>query len=168
MVVRKPTPKGYSITSDKRRFKVALIHKFLRSTYWAKTIPRNVVARSMRNSLCFGVFYRGEQVGFARVITDFARLAYLADVFILPEHRGRGVGRLLINYILSRRNLQGVRRILLATQDAQKFYRDIGFKPLTHPEHFMTIRRPNAFKKSRLAVRLRPKMRGGKTRRLSA
>jgi hypothetical protein len=77
---------GYHISTDKRRFNVALIHDFLRSSYWAKDIPWSVVARSIRHSLCFGVFCRGKQVGFARVITDRATFAYLADVFIVPEH----------------------------------------------------------------------------------
>jgi N-acetylglutamate synthase-like GNAT family acetyltransferase len=152
MVVQKSTPKGYLISTDKRRFNVALIHRFLRSTYWAKDIPRNVVAKSIRNSLCFGVYYRGQQVGFARVITDRATVGYLADVFIVPEHRGRGVGRMLIARILANRNLQGLRRILLATHDAQDFYASLGFKPLAHPEHFMTIHRPNAYQaKGRLS-----------------
>lgn len=139
--------RNYSISTDKRRFNVALIHDFLRSSYWAKDIPRSVVARSIRNSLCFGVFYRGEQVGFARVITDRATLAYLADVFIVPEHRGRGVGRMLIGRILAHRDLQGLRRILLATNDAHRLYASFGFKPLAHPGRYMTIALPGVYKK---------------------
>jgi len=146
------SPRTYSISTEKRRFNVALIHNFLRSTYWARDIPRSVVARSIRNSLCFGVFYRGQQVGFARVITDCATLAYLADVFVLPEHRGRGVGKMLIRRILAHRDLQGLRRILLATKDAYKLYAPFGFKPLTHPERFMTIAAPGVYKKKRASV----------------
>jgi GNAT superfamily N-acetyltransferase len=140
---------NYSISTQARRFNVALIHDFLRSSYWAKDIPRSVVARSIRNSLCFGVFCRGKQVGFARVITDRATLAYLADVFILPQHRGRGVGRMLIGRILAHRDLQGLRRILLATNDAHELYASFGFKPLPHPKHYMTIAFPGVYKKKK-------------------
>src|SRR5580658_61041 len=96
----------YQISTDKRRFNVALIYEFLRSSYWAKDIPRSVVARSIRHALCFGVFCRGKQVGFAKVITDRATFAYLADVFIVPQHRGRGAGKKLIGRILAHRDLQ--------------------------------------------------------------
>jgi GNAT superfamily N-acetyltransferase len=138
----------YRISTDKRRLDVALIHDFLRSSYWARDIPRAVVARSIRHSLCFGVFYRGKQVGFARVITDRATLAYLADVFVVPEHRGRGVGRMLIGRILAHRDLQGLRRILLATHDAHGLYAPFGFKPLAHPEWYMTIAFPDVYQKN--------------------
>jgi GNAT superfamily N-acetyltransferase len=147
----------YQISTNKRRLNVALIHDFLRSTYWAKDIPRSVVEKSIRNSLCFGVFYRGKQVGFARMITDRATLAYLADVFIVPEHRGRGVGKLLIGRILAHRDLQGLRRILLATKDAHGLYAAFGFKPLANPERFMTIVSHNVYqKKKRLKRRSAP------------
>jgi GNAT superfamily N-acetyltransferase len=138
---------NYQISTNKRRLDVALIHDFLRSTYWAKDIPRSVVERSIRNSLCFGVFHRGKQIGFARVITDRATLAYLADVFVVPKHRGHGVGRMLIARILAHRDLQGLRRILLATHDAHGLYASFGFKPLAHPERFMTIARPGVYQK---------------------
>jgi N-acetylglutamate synthase-like GNAT family acetyltransferase len=147
----------YQISTEKRRLNVALIHDFLRSTYWAKDIPRSVVEKSIRNSLCFGVFYRGKQVGFARMITDRATLAYLADVFIVPEHRGRGAGKILISRILAHRDLQGLRRILLATNDAHGLYAPFGFKPLVNPERFMTIVSHNVYqKKKRLKRRLAP------------
>jgi GNAT superfamily N-acetyltransferase len=149
--------RNYSISTDKRSFNIALIHDFLRSSYWARDIPRGVVTRSIRNSLCFGVFYQGKQIGFARVITDRATLAYLADVFIVPEHRGRGVGRMLIGRILAHRDLQGLRRILLATKDAHGLYAAFGFKPLPHPEWFMTIVFPGVYqKKKRLRRRSAP------------
>ena len=110
---------NYEISTSKRRFNIAFIHDFLRSSYWAKDIPRNVARSWIRHSLCFGVFCRGKQVGFARVITDRATFAYLADVFVAPEHRGRGTGKMLIARILAHRDLQGLRRIMLATADAQ-------------------------------------------------
>ncbi len=86
----------YEISTDRSRMDIALIHDFLRSSYWAHGIPRAVVERSIAHSLCFGAFRSGEQAGFARVITDFATIAYVADVFVVPEHRGRGVSKLLI------------------------------------------------------------------------
>src|SRR5229473_2446071 len=105
----------YEISTDRRRLDVALIHDFLRSSYWAKDIPRGVVETSVRNSLCFGAYCDGKQVGFARVITDFATFAYLADVFVVPGHRGRGVSKLLVRAVVAHPQLQGLRRILLAT-----------------------------------------------------
>lgn len=140
----------YQISTDKRRFDVALIHDFLRSSYWAKDIPRSVVARSIRHSLCFGVFCREKQVGFAKVITDRATFAYLADVFVVPEHRGRGVGKMLIGRILAHRDLQGLRRIMLSTTDAHGLYVPFGFKPLTHPEWYLTIAFPGVYQKKSL------------------
>ncbi len=137
----------YQISTDKRRFNVALIHDFLRSSYWAKDIPRSVVSKSIRHSLCFGVFFQGKQVGFAKVITDRATFAYLADVFVVPEHRGRGVGKMLISRILAHRDLQGLRRIMLATADAHGLYAPFGFKPLTHPDRHMTIAFPGVYQK---------------------
>jgi GNAT superfamily N-acetyltransferase len=137
----------YQITTNQRRFDIAMIHDFLRSTYWAKGIPRSVVTRSIRNSLCFGAFQGSAQVGFARVITDRATTAYLADVFVLPEHRGRGVAKLLVAKILAHRELQGLRRFILATEDAHGLYAQFGFKPLPQPDHFMTIAFPNVYEK---------------------
>jgi GNAT superfamily N-acetyltransferase len=130
---------GYRVTTNQKRFNIPAIHKFLRSTYWAKDIPVEVVVRSIRNSLSFGVFYQDAQIGFARVITDRATFAYIADVFVTEKHRGRGVGRILINRILADKRLQGLRRILLATQDAHAFYQPFGFRPLAHPERYLTI-----------------------------
>jgi GNAT superfamily N-acetyltransferase len=138
---------AYEFSTDKRRFDITLIHDFLRSSYWAKDIPRSVVTRSIRRSLCFGVFHGKQQIGFARMITDRATLAYLADVFIVPEHRGRGLGKKLIAWILAHKDLQGLRRILLATKDAHGLYEPFGFKPLTNPERFMTIATPNVYQK---------------------
>ena len=103
--------------------------------------------KSIRHSLCFGVFCRGKQVGFAKVITDRATFAYLADVFIVPEHRGRGVGKMLIGRILAHRDLRGLRRIMLSTVDAHGLYAPFGFKPLTHPEWYLTIAFPGVYQK---------------------
>lgn len=135
----------YEISTDKRRLNVDLIFEFLRSTDWAKDIPRSVVDRSIENSLCFGAFSDGNQVGFGRVITDCATFAYIADVFVVPEHRGRGVARLLLRAMLEHPELQGLRRILLATVDAHGLYAKFGFVPLAHPEHYLTIHRPDVY-----------------------
>jgi len=89
-------PKHYEISTDRNRLDKALIHDFLASSYWAKGIPRKIVERAIKNSLCFGAYCEGKQVGFARVISDFATIAYVADVFVVPEHRGRGVSKLIM------------------------------------------------------------------------
>jgi GNAT superfamily N-acetyltransferase len=140
------TPEHYEISTDRNRLDVALIHEFLRSSYWAQGIPRAVVERSIRHSLCFGAFLDGRQVGFARVITDFAAIAYVADVFVVPEHRGRGISKLLMRAILDHPELRGLRRFLLATQDAHGLYAKFGFLPLAHPEYFMTVYKPDIYR----------------------
>src|SRR6185437_3941791 len=107
------TPTQYEISTDRSRLDIALIHEFLRSSYWAKGISREIIERSIENSLCFGAYLDGEQVGFARVISDFATFAYVADVFVLPEHRGHGVAMMLMRAIKKHRDLQNLRRVLL-------------------------------------------------------
>src|SRR5690349_19148682 len=102
----------YEITTDSARFDLNLIHEFLANSYWARGIPREVVERSIQHSLGFAAFHGQHQVGFARVVTDFATFAYVADVFVIPEHRGHGVSKLLMQAILSHPKLQGLRRIL--------------------------------------------------------
>ena len=139
-------PLEYEIVTERNRLDIAMIHGFLQSSYWAKNVPRSVVERSIEGSLCFGVFRGGQQVGFARVVTDFATMAYLADVFVVPEHRGRGISKMLIRAILDHPRLQGLRRFLLATQDAHGLYAQFGFKPLANPEHFMTLHNPNVYR----------------------
>lgn len=136
---------SYEISTEKRRLDVGLIYDFLRATYWARDIPRTVVERSIRNSLCFGAFYDGQQVGFGGVISDLATFAYIADIFVIPEHRGRGVSKLLLRAMLDHPDLQGLRRILLATQDAHGLYAQFGFLPLTHAEHYLTIHQPDVY-----------------------
>lgn len=136
----------YEISTDPQRLDIGLIHDFLRSSYWAQEIPRSVVERSIRHSLCFGAFHGECQVGFARVITDFATFAYIGDVFVVPEHRGRGVSKRLMRAIRSHPDLQGLRRIVLATRDAHGLYSQFGFQPLAQPQNFMTIHNPNVYR----------------------
>jgi GNAT superfamily N-acetyltransferase len=133
---------GYLISTDKERLNVELVHEFLKDSYWASGIPEEVVRRSIENSLVFGVYTGDEQVGFARVVTDYATFAYLADVFVLEAHRGRGLAKWMIEIITSHPRLQGLRRWMLATRDAHELYRRYGFAELERPEIFMEILAP--------------------------
>ncbi len=130
---------GYTISTDRARLDRAAIHGFLQDSYWAKGIPREVVDKSIHNSLCFGLYDGEAQVGFARVITDFATFAYLADVFVLPSHRGRGLAVWLMEIIRAHPELRGLRRWVLATRDAHALYQKSGFQKLEDPGRFMEI-----------------------------
>jgi GNAT superfamily N-acetyltransferase len=141
----------YEISCDPARLDLDVIHQFLTSSYWARGIPRDIVDRSIRNSLCFGAYAASGQIGFARVITDRATFAYLADVFVHTEHRGHGVAQSLIRGVLAHPDLQGLRRFLLATQDAHSLYARFGFAPLPTPEMFMTIHNPDVYSRPDLA-----------------
>jgi GNAT superfamily N-acetyltransferase len=131
------TPPGYEISTDPSRFDVDLIHHVLSTSYWAEGRPREVVERSIRHSLCFGVYAEGAQVAFARVITDHAVFAYLADVFVVPERRGLGIATSLVQAILAHPDLQGLKVFLLRTRDAQGLYARLGFGPIARPEEMM-------------------------------
>jgi GNAT superfamily N-acetyltransferase len=140
---------GYTLSTDPARLDLDVIHEFLTNCYWAKGIPREVVARSIEHSLCFGVYdASGAQVGFARVITDFATFAYIGDVFILESHRGHGLGKWLMECIVRHPALQGLRRWMLATRDAHGLYSQFGFKPLQLPESYMELHRDEVYKRS--------------------
>ena len=128
----------YSISTDRARLNFALIHDFLaNSSYWATGRSLEVVQRSIDNSLPFGIFRGTDQVGFARVVTDYATFAWIADVFVLPEHRGRGLSTWLMEVILGHPHLQGFRRWVLSTRDAQLLYERFGFRKLHRPERWM-------------------------------
>jgi GNAT superfamily N-acetyltransferase len=135
----------YQISNEQARMDVEAIHAFLTRTYWARGIPRATVERAIAHSLCFGVFHDGAQVGFARVITDRATFAYLADVYLLEAHRGQGLARRLLQAVLAHPELQGLRRWLLVTRDAHPLYRQHGFEPVAHPDRMMEIHRPDAY-----------------------
>ena len=126
-----------SISTDPSRLDVDVIHGYLTRSYWAAGIPRHLVERSMRHSLCFGAFDGERQVGFARVISDRATFAYVCDVFVLPSHRGRGVGKAIMAAIMGHRELQGLRRWTLFTRDAHELYRQFGFREGRYPERLM-------------------------------
>jgi GNAT superfamily N-acetyltransferase len=143
-------PAGYEITTDASRFDLEVIHQFLsEESYWARGIPRETVARSIRNSLGFAIIEQSSraQVGFARVTTDRATFAYLADVFVLPAHRGRGLSKWLMSVIVAHPDLQGLRRWMLATLDAHALYTGFGFEPLNQPERFMLRYFPEVYAK---------------------
>jgi GNAT superfamily N-acetyltransferase len=124
-----------------------LVHSFISRSYWASGIPIDTLKKAMENSLCFGVFHEKDgQVGFARMITDKATFAYLADVFILQEHRGLGLSKQLMSEIISHPDLQGLRRMALATRDAHDLYRKFGFTSLASPETFMELWSPDVYK----------------------
>ena len=134
-------PGGYLISSDPALLNLDVIHGFISQSYWAKDIPRPLVERMISNSLCWGVYHRSAQIGFARVITDKATFAYLADVFVLPEHRGHGLSKALVATIVAHPDLQGLRRWMLVTADAQGLYEQFGFKTVSQPERHMEILR---------------------------
>jgi GNAT superfamily N-acetyltransferase len=141
----------YSISTDKEMLDLALIHDFLSNeSYWAKGIPFEVVKRSVENALCFGIYHQGKQVGFARVVTDYATTAYVGDVFILEPHRGRGLGKQLIKTIIDHPGLANLRLWLLGTRDAHGLYEKYGFKKVAETpaaERFMAILNPDAYKR---------------------
>lgn len=139
------TMQHYEITTDNSRFDIDAIHAFLTRAYWSTGIPRAVVARAVANSLCFGVLLGSEQVGLARVVTDRATFAYLSDVYVLEEHRGKGLARRLMEAVVHHPDLLGLRRMLLATRDAHGLYAKYGFEPLAAPERLMIRDDPDVY-----------------------
>lgn len=155
---------GFLVSTDRSRLDLDVIHGFLTNCYWSKGIPREIVARAIEHSLCFGVYDVGggksplspnaagngapRQVGFARVITDFATYAYIADVFVLETHRGHGLGKSLMQCITEHPMLQGLRRWSLSTLDAHGLYAQFGFTPPKFPDRYMEILRPNIYEKA--------------------
>ncbi len=128
---------AYLITTEKGRLDLETIHGFLTTSYWASGIPAETVRRSVENSLTFGLFADEGQVGFARVVTDYATFAYLADVFVLESYRGRGLGKWMMEVVFSHPELRGLRRWMLATRDAHALYRKYGFAEPEDPRIFM-------------------------------
>ena len=140
----------FLISTDRSKLDVEVIHRFLTRSYWAEGIPRETVMRSIENSLCFGVYDNARQIGFARVISDFATYAYVADVFILEPYRERGLGKELMASIIAHPDLQGLRRWSLGTRDAQGLYAQFGFKPVvnTLARTVMEIADPEIYSRS--------------------
>ena len=136
----------YCISTDPARIDLDVVYEFLTNCYWAKGIPRDVVARSIEHSLCFGIYHGTEgQVGFARVISDFGTIAYLGDVFVLESHRGRGLSKWMMACIMQHPALQGLRRWILLTRDAHGLYSQFGFTPLKSPDRYMELHRPDVY-----------------------
>jgi GNAT superfamily N-acetyltransferase len=135
----------FCLSTDPRLLDISVIHGFLTKCYWAKGIPRDVVARSIENSLCFGIYKEDAQVAFARVVSDFATYAYIGDVFVLEAHRGQGLSKWMMQAITSHPALQGLRRWTLLTRDAHALYASFGFKPLRTPEHYMELHNPAVY-----------------------
>ena len=136
----------FVISTDKDKLDVDLIHYFLsKESHWALDIPLEVVKRSNEGSICFGVYHKDKQVGFARVISDLATIAYLGDVFILNQYRRLGLSKWLMESILKHPDLQGLRRWILLTKDAHGLYEKLGFKPVANPDRYMEIYNPHVY-----------------------
>ena len=135
----------YTISTDRERLDLTVIHSFLVTSYWAKDIPIETLHRAIEHSLPFGLYKGTQQAGFARVVTDYATFAYLSDIFILELFRGKGLGQWLIEVVVAHAELQGLRRLLLATRDAHELYRKVGFTALNAPERFMEIWDPDVY-----------------------
>lgn len=149
----------YTISTDKAKLQFDVIHGFLSTSYWSPNIPMEIVKRAAQNSLAFGIYKHplpiGEgwggvyQVGYARIISDYATFAYLADVFVLESERGQGLSKWLMESIMQVPDLQGLRRWMLATRDAHDLYAQFGFTPLDNPAVMMQIARPNIYMEHR-------------------
>ena len=144
----------FLISTDPARLDLDVIHGFLTNCYWAKGIPREVVARSIEHALCFGIYDgSGAQVAFARVISDFATVAYVGDVFVIDSHRGRGLGKWLMEAITAHPSLHGLRRWILTTRDAHGLYSQVGFTPVKFPERYLERHDPHVYESSADEIR---------------
>jgi GNAT superfamily N-acetyltransferase len=135
----------FTISTDRALLDREAIHAFLAASYWARGIPRETLDRAIENALCFGIYEGDRQVGFARVVSDFATFAYLADVFVLDSHRGRGLSKWLMEVIMGHPRLQGLRRWSLATRDAHGLYARYGFRRPENPDRLMEIVDPEIY-----------------------
>jgi N-acetylglutamate synthase-like GNAT family acetyltransferase len=142
---------GYTVITSKTALAkhVNEIHGYLTTSYWAEGIPKRVVRASMQNSICFGVLQGKKLVAFCRVITDKATYAYLADVFVLEEHRGKGLSKKMMDAVKAHRELQDIRRFMLVTRDAHGLYAKYGFKALSNPGRHMELLNRDIYKKHR-------------------
>ena len=138
---------AYAITDSRDRIDIDAVHRFLASSYWAQAIPRSLVRKAIRNSLCFGLFHGAAQVGFARVVTDGATFGYLADVYVEDAHRGKGLATWLMRVLFGHRKLQGFRRWILVTKDAHGLYAKNGFGPLASPATYMEKWDPDVYRR---------------------
>ncbi|WP_370898150.1 GNAT family N-acetyltransferase [Chryseobacterium gossypii] len=136
----------FCISTDKTRLDIDSIHDFLSTkAYWSLNIPRERVQKAIGNSLCFGVFHNEKQIGFARIITDFSTAAYLCDVYILEDHRGKGLSKWLMEAVMGHPELQGLRRWMLVTGDAHGLYRQFGWADIAEPSKWMELHNKNVY-----------------------
>ena len=137
------TQQGYEVNTDKKQLQTTEIFRFLtEEAYWAEGLTLDKLQKAIEGSLCFGLYHRNQQVGFARVVTDYVSLAYICDVYVLKTHRKKGLSKWLVQHILNNEALGSVRRLMLATADAHGLYAQFGFNALDHPEYFMSIFKP--------------------------
>jgi GNAT superfamily N-acetyltransferase len=137
MKIREFKKGKYFLSNDKQKLQIELIHKFLSNSYWAQNIPIDIVQKSIDNSLSFGLYKGHDQIGFARIVTDFATFAYLADVFIIEEYRGQALAKWVMDVIMGLPELQGLRSWMLKTKDAHGLYEKYGFTKPRYPERVM-------------------------------
>jgi len=138
---------NYLLTTDKSKMDVISIHDFLSNhSYWSKNIPLEIVKKSIDHSLNFGLFYKSQQIGFARIISDFSTIAYLGDIYILEEHRGKGLSKQLMSFIMQHPHLQGLRRWILLTSTADWLYEKYGFEKLRQPEVYMELHNSDIYR----------------------
>jgi GNAT superfamily N-acetyltransferase len=138
----------YCISTNRAKLDVNAIHNFLSTqSYWCQNIPVETVIKSIDNSLNFGLYYEDQQIGFARIISDFSTMAYLADVYVLPEHRGKGLSKWMMQVIMSHPELQGLRRWMLLTADAHGLYKQFGWKEIANPDRYMELHNKNIYQK---------------------
>ena len=135
----------YTISTDHKLLDVDIIQGYLSSSYWASGRTREIVEKSIANSLCFGVYHGDDQIGLARVVTDYATFAWICDVFILEPYRGKGLGKWLISVVVNSPELHEINRLILATRDAHGLYSQMGFVPLKNPERWMEKRKDQVY-----------------------
>lgn len=143
-----PGSSSIEISLDPQRIDIDAVHAFLRTSYWAQAIPREIVAQAAANSLCVGAYWEGEQIGFARLVTDRATFGYLADVYVLSEHRGQGIAKQMVGALFDHPEVQGLRRLMLVTRDAHGLYADFGFTALAAPERHMEKTDPEIYQRA--------------------
>jgi GNAT superfamily N-acetyltransferase len=141
----KTTKNEFIISTDKNLLQIDVIHDFLKNSYWANNRNKEKTIKAIENSICFGVYKNEKQIGFARVVSDCAVIAYVADVFILEEYRSKGLSKFLMKTILEHPELQNLRRWILATKDAHSLYAQFGFHPFTFPERWMELPAKDAY-----------------------
>lgn len=145
-ILKEYTADGFTFSSDREKVDIAYVHRIASTQlYWAKGIPYDIVKRSVENSLCFGIYTATKQVGFARLVTDYATFGYLADVFVDEEYRGKGLSKILMEFIFSIDELKAFRRMVLVTRDAHTLYERYGFKQLKTPDTYMELHRPEVY-----------------------